>query len=166
LARENRTSGGTCFLFGNSASYSSAQGLGQRVTDATYSGFTPTGRDTNTSNDVTVTDLRQRIGLRIRHIRLSAGLTQEALAEVAGLSYKFIGEVERGTGNPTVDSLAAIARALNVELTEFFRLTEKSTVTSVELTEADFTAIRDLLVNVEQILDRLMPARRLRPKRR
>jgi transcriptional regulator with XRE-family HTH domain len=101
-------------------------------------------------------------------LRLAGQLTQEQLAERAGLSYKFIGEVERGTGNPTVDSLAAIARAMNLDLTEFFKVSDKATPSSVpvELSETDLNEIRDALIKVEQVLGRLMPHRYARPKRR
>lgn len=116
---------------------------------------------------MSTTDLRRRVGLRIRQLRLGGRLTQEQLAERAGLSYKFIGEVERGTGNPTVDSLAAIARAMNIDLTEFFKISEKSTAPAlVELSEADLTEIREALTKVEHVLGRLMPARFGRAKRR
>jgi transcriptional regulator with XRE-family HTH domain len=47
-------------------------------------------------------------------------MSQEGLAARSGLSYKFIGEVERGTGNPTVDTLAALADALETDIAELF----------------------------------------------
>ena len=40
------------------------------------------------------------------------------------MSYKFVGEIERGAVNPSLDSLRKIANALNVEIAELF-LTEK-----------------------------------------
>jgi transcriptional regulator with XRE-family HTH domain len=59
--------------------------------------------------------LRSRLGSRLRELRRSQHLSQEQLAARAGLSYKFIGEIERGTGNPTVDTLAVLADALGVD---------------------------------------------------
>lgn len=47
-------------------------------------------------------------------------MSQEQLAARAGLSYKFVGEVERGVGNPTVDTLAAVSAALGVDVPELF----------------------------------------------
>jgi len=47
-------------------------------------------------------------------------LTQEQLGEKAGISYKFIGEVERGAVNPSLDSLVGIAKALRVGVRELF----------------------------------------------
>jgi len=47
-------------------------------------------------------------------------MSQERLAARAGLSYKFVGEVERGSGNPTVDTLAALAGALETDIADLF----------------------------------------------
>jgi len=43
-------------------------------------------------------------------------LSQEQLAEKADLSYKYLGEVERGCVNISLDSLVRIAKALRVAL--------------------------------------------------
>lgn len=40
--------------------------------------------------------------------------------DTAGLSYKFIGEVERGTVNPSLDSLINIAVALDISIKDLF----------------------------------------------
>ena len=57
-----------------------------------------------------------RIGSRIKVLRLDHGLTQEQLGERAAVSYKFLGEVERGDGNPTVDWLDRVAKALDANV--------------------------------------------------
>lgn len=64
--------------------------------------------------------IRKKLGEKIRQLRKLRELTQEQLGEKAGISYKFIGEVERGTVNPSLDSLIGIARALNVGVKELF----------------------------------------------
>jgi transcriptional regulator with XRE-family HTH domain len=64
--------------------------------------------------------LRNRIGRNIRELRKTRCWSQEALGERADLSYKFIGEIERGLVNPSLDSLVKIADALGVEVAEFF----------------------------------------------
>jgi len=55
------------------------------------------------------------LGRRIRALRLTRELTQEALGERAGLNYKYLGAVERGERNPSVKQLLKIAQALGVE---------------------------------------------------
>ena len=66
-------------------------------------------------------DLSCRIGNRVRELRTAQGIpSQEELGELAGLHRTFIGRVERGETNITIDSLARILRALSVTLSEFF----------------------------------------------
>lgn len=65
-------------------------------------------------------EVRARLGANVRELRVRRRLTQEALGERAGLSYKFIGEVERGLGNPSIESVAAIAHALGSDVSELF----------------------------------------------
>jgi transcriptional regulator with XRE-family HTH domain len=66
-------------------------------------------------------DVRARFGAALREIRTRQQLTQEQLAERSGLSYKFIGEVERGRGNPTLDTIARLADALGVNITDLLQ---------------------------------------------
>jgi transcriptional regulator with XRE-family HTH domain len=61
-------------------------------------------------------DVRVRLGERVKQIRLDRRMTQEDVAERSGLSYKFIGEVERGAANPSVNTLEKLAAGLGVEL--------------------------------------------------
>lgn len=67
---------------------------------------------------------RARLGARLRALRRARGLTQERLAERAGLSYKFVGEIERGQGNPTLETLVALAEALDVDVADLFEPAE------------------------------------------
>ena len=63
---------------------------------------------------------KELLGKRIRSLRRMADLSQEQLAEKAGLSYKYLGEVERGKANVTVDILEKVATALDVEMMDLF----------------------------------------------
>lgn len=60
--------------------------------------------------------LAKRFGAVIRIRRLEAGLSQEKLAEKAGLHPTYIGMVERGVRNPTLDVAARLAKALKAKL--------------------------------------------------
>jgi transcriptional regulator with XRE-family HTH domain len=55
---------------------------------------------------------RERFGKRVRQLRLASHLTQEGLAERAGLHPTYIGGIERGERNVGFDNLLKIARAL------------------------------------------------------
>ena len=61
------------------------------------------------------------LGKRIKELRKKKGLTQEELGARAGISYKYLGSIERGLENPSFRHLAKIARALGVELSELFQ---------------------------------------------
>jgi transcriptional regulator with XRE-family HTH domain len=54
------------------------------------------------------------IGPRIRNYRLERGMTLKQLGAATGLSHPFLSQVERGLARPSVRSIAAIARALQV----------------------------------------------------
>jgi XRE family transcriptional regulator, regulator of sulfur utilization len=59
---------------------------------------------------------RRRLGENIRAQRKQLGLSQERLAERAELHPVYVGRVERGEENVSIDSLMRIAKALKVTL--------------------------------------------------
>lgn len=61
-------------------------------------------------------DIVKRIGLNITIIREQQGLTQEKLAELAGLHRAYIGQIERGEKNIGLRNLEKISKALNVDI--------------------------------------------------
>lgn len=63
---------------------------------------------------------RRRVGYRIRSVREDRGLSQEALAGLAGLDRKTVNRIERGTRSPNVDQLAVLAEALAVPIASLF----------------------------------------------
>lgn len=60
-----------------------------------------------------MTDLSS-IGRYIRKYRVAAGMSQDKLAELAGISSKHIGVLERGERYPSLESLINIANALDI----------------------------------------------------
>jgi transcriptional regulator with XRE-family HTH domain len=65
-----------------------------------------------------VKHVRKFLGQRLRALRKQHGLSQERLGERAGLSGKFIGEVERGEKSISIDSLYHVSVALDIPLRE------------------------------------------------
>ena len=55
-----------------------------------------------------------RLGAQVRALRRERGLTLKALGQRAGLSHPFLSQVERGLARPSLDSVQAIAGALEV----------------------------------------------------
>lgn len=58
----------------------------------------------------------QDIGLRLKTVRKSKGLTLMALAKEAGLSASYISNLERGACSPTIDNLQNICGALGISI--------------------------------------------------
>jgi transcriptional regulator with XRE-family HTH domain len=55
---------------------------------------------------------RAALGRAVREARTQSGLTQEALADAARLHRNYIGGIERGERNPTLENLYQLATAL------------------------------------------------------
>ena len=63
---------------------------------------------------------RVLLGLRIKELRAECGMTQEDLAESAGLFRTYMSRLETGLANPTFDVLLSLADALNVQPAALF----------------------------------------------
>lgn len=74
--------------------------------------------------------LSHEIGKRIRNYRTQLKLSQEELAEKCSLHPTYIGQVERGEKNATIESISKIAAGLNVPLSTLFENLEG--ITTVE----------------------------------
>lgn len=59
-------------------------------------------------------DHRRAFGQRVRELREAAGLSQEAFAERAGVHRTYVGSIERGERNVSIDNIVRIAAALSV----------------------------------------------------
>ena len=68
-----------------------------------------------------VLNRRRVIGERIRAARLDANLTQEKLADLAGMDRQAVNRIEQGHASPLLDNLIRIAEALGTPLAELVR---------------------------------------------
>ncbi len=59
-------------------------------------------------------DIRIKFGRQLRKLREERRLTQEQLADKAGMHFTYIGQIERGVRNPSLVNLHKIAKALKV----------------------------------------------------
>lgn len=60
--------------------------------------------------------LRSVVARNLRLLRRDAGLSQEQLADLAGLDRNYVGKLEREENAPTVDTLEALAAALQIDV--------------------------------------------------
>lgn len=63
----------------------------------------------------------ERFGNRLREVRQKSGLSQESLAELAGLHRTYVGSVERGERNISLLNIKKLADALNVTPADLLR---------------------------------------------
>lgn len=68
---------------------------------------------------------RELVATNVRRIRVALGVSQERLAFDAGIDRSYLGGMERGEANPTVDVLDRIAGTLGVSLAELFAAVEE-----------------------------------------
>ncbi len=61
-----------------------------------------------------MTDIRKKFGIHLRELRVERKLTQEELADRAGMHFTYIGQIERGLRNPSLINLEKLAKALRV----------------------------------------------------
>lgn len=67
-----------------------------------------------------MSEIAKIIGQRVRNYRTEKGLSQEKLAEMSGCHPTYIGQVERGEKNATLESIEKITSAMGVPLSKLF----------------------------------------------
>lgn len=78
-----------------------------------------------------MSDIKKILGQRIRRYRTAKGLSQEKLSELSGCHPTYIGQIERGEKNATIESISKISAALNIPLSKLFeQLGEEKTAAS------------------------------------
>lgn len=64
--------------------------------------------------------VKSRFGLAIRQRRQEIGISQEVLAERAGLHPTYIGDIERGARNLSLENIEKLAKALQISISDLF----------------------------------------------
>ena len=67
-----------------------------------------------------ISDLKALLGIAIKTERCALGISQEKLAERAGLHRTYVSDVERGARNPSIGSVEKLARALQISVSKLF----------------------------------------------
>lgn len=74
---------------------------------------------TETENKKLRREFTKRLSERLKEVRKSKKLTQQELAEKAGLHLTYVGHLELGKYHPTVFVMWKISKALGVSINEF-----------------------------------------------
>lgn len=69
---------------------------------------------------MTQVNIRIKLGKRLRELRKAANMSQEALGFKANIHRTYIGSIERGEQNVSIDNLQKLAKALKIEVKELF----------------------------------------------
>ncbi len=66
-------------------------------------------------------EIRQGFGARLRELRHRAGLSQEGLALRCNIDRSYVGQVERGERNISLENIHKLAQGLSVEIYELLQ---------------------------------------------
>lgn len=61
---------------------------------------------------------RQRLAIQLRERRKEIGISQEALADLAGLHRTYVGSIERSERNVSLDNIEKLAMALRTDIAD------------------------------------------------
>lgn len=65
-------------------------------------------------------DIKKKFGDKVKQLRLARGLSQEGLANEAGLDRTYIPSIEKGERNVSITVIEKLAIALKVDISELF----------------------------------------------
>lgn len=65
-------------------------------------------------------DIKKALGLRVRELRTKQEISQEELADRAGLHWTYVGGVERGEKNVTLETMFKLSQGLGIDVTDLF----------------------------------------------
>ncbi len=107
-----------------------------------------------------MSDIAKIVGQRIRNYRTAKKLSQEKLSEYVGCHPTYIGQLERGEKNATIESIERIAKGLGIPLSQLFeKLGEMGGATEIPLacyeflmakTKAEQERIYRILLEIEK----------------
>ncbi len=64
------------------------------------------------------TSSKQKLGKKVRQLRIDLELTQEKLGEMTNLDRTYISGIERGIRNPSIAAIERLAKALKVRVSD------------------------------------------------
>lgn len=69
---------------------------------------------------IKIDEIDKKVGMNIRVARIKRGISQEGLADMAGLARSTMGIVERGEQSPSLQTITKVANALDMDLYKLF----------------------------------------------
>jgi transcriptional regulator with XRE-family HTH domain len=96
------------------------------------------------------------LGAQLRRLRLERQLSQERLAEGAGLHYKYIGRIELAKADPGADVLVRLARALDVPVGELFETITPGGASPFRVAPTEMDNLAAALATLKTVVDRIV----------
>jgi transcriptional regulator with XRE-family HTH domain len=84
-----------------------------------------------------------QLGERVKALRVTRGLSQEELAERAGMSLKHLGEIERAATEPSITAVLGLCKGLEVRVLELLPDPARITPEPQALSRDDWQRILD-----------------------
>lgn len=66
--------------------------------------------------------VRNKFGKRVRELRKQKGWSQEQLADEAGLHRTYVGSIERGEQNVSLDNIEKLAKTFKIPIGQLFKV--------------------------------------------
>jgi transcriptional regulator with XRE-family HTH domain len=101
-------------------------------------------------------DVLRPLGAQLRRLRLEQKLSQERLAERAGLNYKYIGRIELGKADPGAAVLVRLAAALTVPVGALFETITPAETGARRYSPADAESLSDALGSLTTAIENLL----------
>ena len=89
-------------------------------------------------------NLQKKFGAKLAYVRKSKKLSQMKLAEIVDMNFNYIGQIERGEKNATIESIEKIAAALDISLSRLFEKldTKEDSIRNIPLECYEFLSAR------------------------
>ena len=73
---------------------------------------------------IKIDEIDKKVGLNIRLERVKRGISQEILADMAGIARSTMGIIERGEQSPSLQTVVKVANALQIDMYKLFLFEE------------------------------------------
>lgn len=72
-------------------------------------------------------DIKSVFGKKVKEFRTTQKISQESLADLAGLDRTYISDIEKGKRNVSIETIQKISIALKIEMKDFFEINHHDT---------------------------------------
>lgn len=97
--------------------------------------------------------IQVRFGIRVRALRQGAGLSQMELGKRAELDHTYVGGIERGERNLSIEAIEKVANGLEIDIVQLFQHSSHRSVESQQIAELVILLERKDEGTIKRVLD-------------